>query len=440
MDDRAAIFGTALIILAYFLWQVARRRFDPFAPVWLFFIGYLQVYVIQALSYHDWALLVHGQELVNAANLRACWALAWFLAIYHLGVGPALARRFPEPPRAWSPVVTSLLAPPLLAWGLFCSGVMIKGGIQAAGPASPEETLLRSFPFVLMVAAVLLIVTGRSTAVSRPGFLAAGLFTSAFYIVIWMFNGKRSHSLLGVLSLVCALYITRLKRPSWPVLAATLCAGALVVGIAIGWRNNPNYELSFSGFAQYLSEFQVAKVLESLNMEEESSYEYESKETTEYGGYLLMCDTVPDKSSYDYGFCYARIFTTYIPRLIWPSKPLPPGRRQWIDAWIAGSELEREEDFTGPAIGILGATQLNGGVVGTLLVLAAAAVLLRTSYEYFQLYAEYPWVQFFWAITFFNSWFMVVGDDPLTWFYYNWGFTGLPILILLWWIYKRMPV
>ena len=217
---------------------------------------------------------------------------------------------------------------------------------------------------------------------------------------------------------------------------ATLCAGALVVGIAIGWRNNGDYELSVGGFTQYLSEFKLAKVFESLNLEEQDDpMDSKSHETTEYGGFLLMMDTVPEKSDYDYGMNYIRIVSTYIPRIVWPTKPLF-GRAQWVSAWMAGSELERDEEFTGPAIGILGATQLNGGVVGTLIVLACAALLLRTAYEYFRLHADVPWVQFWWAITFFNAWFMVVGDDPLTWFYYNWGFSGFPIVVLLWWICK----
>ena len=62
-----------------------------------------------------------------------------------------------------------------------------------------------------------------------------------------------------------------------------------------------------------------------------------------------------------------------------------------------------------------------------------SALLLRTSYEYFRLHADVPWAQFWWAITFYNTWFMVVTDDPLIWFYYNWGFTTFPIVILMWW-------
>jgi hypothetical protein len=435
MDEQGLIFATAGIIAVYFLQHLFARTFDPFAPVWLFLIGYAQVYIIQALSYHDWALEIRGKDLVTAANFRALWGIVWFLAVYQLGIGRVVASCLPHPPVNWSPSLAALLAPPLLAWGLFCAGVMIKGGIQAVGPSSPEEALLRSFPFVMMVSAILLIVTGRTQNTTRPIFLLSGLLAAVAYVVIWMFNGKRSHSLLGVLATVCAFYITRMKRPSWAVLLATLCCGALVVGIAIGWRNNPDYELSFSGFTQYLSEFKISKVLESLNLEDQNdALDSRSHETSEYGGFLLMMDVVPDKADYDYGLSYARIITTYIPRILWPTKPIP-GRAQWVNAWIAGSELERDEEFTGPAIGILGATQLNGGMIGTLIVLACAALLLRTSYEYFRLYPHVPWVQFFWAITFFNSWFMVVGDDPLTWFYYNWGFSGFPIVVFLWWVH-----
>ena len=35
--------------------------------------------------------------------------------------------------------------------------------------------------------------------------------------------------------------------------------------------------------------------------------------------------------------------------------------------------MERDDDFTGPAIGILGATQLNGGAIGTVIVLGCVA-------------------------------------------------------------------
>ena len=253
------------------------------------------------------------------------------------------------------------------------------------------------------------------------------------YVLIWMFNGKRSHSLIAVLATVCAFYSARLKRPSWPVLLATAFSGALVVAIAIGWRGNTNYERSFTGFFQFVGDFKVSKILESLNIsDDESDVEVTSYETTEYGGFLLMMDTVPAKSGYDYGANYLRVFSTFIPRIVWPTKPIF-GRDQWVNAWIAGSELERDEDFTGPAIGILGATQLNGGAIGTLIVLACVALLLRTAYEYFRLHADVPWVQFWWSITYYNAWFMVVGDDPLVWFYYNWGFTTFPIVVFMWW-------
>ena len=118
----------------------------------------------------------------------------------------------------------------------------------------------------MMVAAILLIVTGRTIQAPRPAFLSAGLIVAAAYVLIWMFNGKRSHSLIGVLATVCAFYITRLKRPSWPVLIATAFAGACVVAIAIGWRNDRDHERSFAGFGGFLGDFQSREILESLNV------------------------------------------------------------------------------------------------------------------------------------------------------------------------------
>jgi hypothetical protein len=282
----------------------------------------------------------------------------------------------------------------------------------------------------MMVAAILLLVTGRTGQPPRTGFLAAGLLVAAAYVLIWMFNGKRSHSLIGVLATICALYITRLKRPSWLVLFSTAFAGALVVTVAIGWRNDRDHERSLSGFVAFLGDFQTSRILQNLNVADADD-DVVTYESEEYGGFLLMMDTVPARSEYDHGENYLRAFSTFIPRAVWPSKPVY-GRNAWINAWIAGSELVRTEEFTGPAIGILGATQLNGGATATFIVIGCIALFLRTAYEYFRKYSDVPWVQFWWAISYYNAWFMVVNDDPLVWFYYNWGFCVFPVAMITW--------
>jgi hypothetical protein len=435
MEDVFLIYSTAAVIVLYFLIHVARGRFDPFAPTWLFFVGYVHIYVIQALSYHEWAVGVRGKDLVWAANFRALWALLWCLAVYHLPLGRMIAGMLPAPPRNWSPKVVGAISPPLILWGLFCAGIMIRSGAQDEDSISAGESLFRSFPFVMLVAAVMLIVTGRTIHSRSPSFLPAGLLVGMLYVVIWMFNGKRSHSLIGVLATVCALYVSRLKRPSWPVLIATGFTGALVVAIAIGWRDNMKYERSFAGFTHYIGDFKPSKILDSLNITDDDPDATLTYETVEYGGFLLMMDTVPGKSEYDGGASYLRVFSTFIPRIVWPSKPIY-GRAQWVDAWIAGSEMERDETFAGPAIGILGATQLNGGALGTLIVVGCLALLFSTSYAYFRRYEDVPWAQFWWAITYYNAWFTVVNDDPLIWFYYNWGITTFPIVIFMWWASK----
>ncbi len=434
MEEINFIYATVGLMVLYFLHQFISRKFDPFAPVWLFLLGYLQIYVIQALNFHDWAIEVRGKNLVTAANFRSFWALLWFLLVYQLGPARIAARILPRPPARWSAALPTVLCPPLIIWGLFCANMFAEGEAPSIESFSSEEALFRSFPFMMLVAAVMLIVTGRTSERTRPVYLSLGLLVGAAYVAIWMFNGKRSHSLMGLLATVCALYLTRLKRPSWPVLITTGLLGALVVTIALGWREASSYPRTVAGFTQFLADFQPEKILVNLNVkdkDDDDTVEYKSYESFEYGGFLLMLDTVPEKSPYDFGENYVRVVSTYIPRIIWPSKPLF-GRSKWIGAWMAGSEMERADDFTGPAIGILGATQLNGGTLGTLIVLGCLALILRSAYEYLRLYPHVPWVQFWWSITYYNAWFMVANDDPLVWFYYNWGFTAFPAVVLLW--------
>src|SRR5262249_15071210 len=145
-------------------------------------------------------------------------------------------------------------------------------------------------------------------------------------VAIWMFNAKRSHSLFGVLTAVCAYYIPRCRRPSAPVLGATAFAGALVVSLAIGWRGNHSYEQSSARFLNYLGDFNWATILINLNVTKEDDDpdlgKSTSYETLEYGGYLLMLDAVPAKSDYDFGASYLRVFSTYIPRIFWREKPV----------------------------------------------------------------------------------------------------------------------
>lgn len=447
-DDLQYVYATAAVMLVVGIVQVLRKKFDPFEPIWLFLVGFAGVYVIQALSVREWAISVRGIDTVTSANQRALWSLGWFLLVYYFGPGRWLGNRLPGPPRGWSMTAVSGLSPLLFVWGLYCAWVVIAQGQGEESTASAELVVFQSFPFVMMVSGVLLIVTGRQPSAPRPAVFAAGAAVVAAYVGIWMFNGKRSHSLIGILSAVCAYYITRRTRPSWPVLISTAFAGALVVAVAIGWRNNPKYERSVPGFLEYLSDFRVSSILKSLNIEEEDEPEAEdakastgvaiSHETTEYGGFLLMMDTLPEKAEYDGGMNYLRIFSTFIPRFLWPEKPLY-GREEWVKAWQAGSELKRDEDFTGPAIGILGATQLNGGVAGTIVVLGAVATFLSAAYGYFRRFDDVPCVQVWWALWYFNAWFMVVGDDPATWFYYNWGFTCMPSLLLVWAINAFSP-
>jgi hypothetical protein len=440
MDEVTWIYATASLMAGTFAVQVLTKKFDPFSPIWLFFVGYFQIYVIQAFSYHDWAIRARGVELVTEANFRAFWALALFVGLYFFGPGRTLCRLLPGPPTGWSTPAVLRWCPVLVVWGGLCA-MFVMRMMNGGETASPEEALILSFPMVMLVGGCFLIVTGRQPSKPRPAITAAGVAVVACYLMIWVFNGKRSHSLVAVLVGVSSFYIPRLKRPSFAVLLATALAGSMAVGLSISWRYYSNAHSgprSFSQFGDFIATFDPESVLESVNMKEKEAKPgmAVSYETEEYGGFLLMLDTVPMKSDYDYGVNYLRVFSTFIPRIVWADKPIY-GRRQWIEAWIAGSEVKRKEDFTGPAIGILGATQLNGGAGGTFIVFSVIALVLSTTYRYFQRFADVVWVQACWPLWYYNAWFMTVNDDPCNWFYYNFGFTTMPTLVIFWFVNRQ---
>lgn len=436
MNELLPVYLTGGLILSLTLSAILvfRNSFDPFAPVWLFLIGFSQVYVVQALSYNEWAVSVHGAQMVESANWRAFWAICVFLIAYQFGPGRWVAAKMPRAPVHWSMPALSGVVPVMLTWGFFCSVVMIVSGTTEQ--TSSGGHLLRQFYFMMLGAGILLMVTGSRRDKPAPPIFWAGVGVSLSFVALWVFQGKRSPSLIGILACACAFYGPRFKRPPMAVLASLAVIGSLVVAVSLGWRNQRLYERTATGFVQFLADFDPASTLVNLNLAEKENpkahrKEFRSKETEEYGGYLLMFSTVPERSEYDYGANYLRLVTSFIPRIFWPDKPLP-GRDKWIAAWMAGSEFKRDETFTGPAIGILGATQLNGGAVATAIVMTVLGILLRSGYEYYRKYQWTCWAQAWWALTYYNAWLMTVNDDPFVWFYYIYGTSIMPPMVFLW--------
>ena len=116
------------------------RKFDPFAPVWLFLVGYLQVYVIQAISYHDWATRCTRQGPGRRGQLAGASGLSlWFLSVYHFGLATRPPGFCPSAPALVAALV-AVLSPPLILWGLFCSNMLVSGSAPTAESSTGEES------------------------------------------------------------------------------------------------------------------------------------------------------------------------------------------------------------------------------------------------------------------------------------------------------------
>ena len=245
------------VMVLYFLHQVISRKFDPFAPVWLFLVGVsanvrdpgTQAFTTGPSKY---AAKTWSSRPTSGLSGR-CFGFCWSTSLAPHESSPGYCR---VPPVRWSAVLPAVLCPPLIIWGLFCANMFVRGEVPVL------ESLLERGG-ALSIVSIRDAGGRRDARRSRvePGkryvlvYLALGLLAGAAYVAIWMFNGKRSHSLIGLLATVCALYLTRLKRPSWPVLITTGVLGALVVTIALGWREAATYPRSVAGFTQYPHRF-----------------------------------------------------------------------------------------------------------------------------------------------------------------------------------------
>ena len=294
--------------------------------------------------------------------------MLWFLAVYYSGFGKRIAARLPRVPSHWSPGLIAAISPGMVAWGLVCAGVALRS-VEVA----QEQNILRQFPIMMLAAGVLLVVTGRQPDTPRPAFSAIGAAIVLGYVLIWMFNGRRSHAVIGVLTGACAWYVPRHRRPSLPSLAAT--AVALRLGRVARARVAKQHETPADGLpgsSTFLGDFDPSNMLVDLNVQDRDDPEGHPSRADEQGDggvRRLSADdgdrpreventTTDNRISESSRRSYPRIDLARQADL--RPRPVDQG------AWMVGSEFPRKEDFTGPAISVLGATQLNGGAVATL--------------------------------------------------------------------------
>ena len=376
MDELYYVYATAAVIVLYFLAHVITRKFDPFAPVWLFLVGYIQVYIIQAIELprmggrRPWQGSGDGGQFPSASGR---WCGSWRSTTW-ASAGNGLVC-FPNRRGAGRRAQVAVISPPLILWGLFCAGMLLRGGGERRDDVG-RGVALPFLPVRVMVAAILLIVTGRT--IDAPGRNSCGGAVCRGCVRVDLDVQRQAIALAHR----CAGHGLRLlHRASEAALLAGPdghgVLGALVVAIAIGWRDNPNYERSFSGIRPVSSaNSRSSKILESLNIsDDEEDEEIRRYETEEYGGFLLMMDTVPDKSAYDYGANYLRVFSTFIPRISGRtnrfsaansgSTPGSPAR-----SWSA-TKIHRPRDRHP------GGHPAQRRRDGTLIVLACVALLLR---------------------------------------------------------------
>ena len=152
MTDQEYVYATLAVMVAAFLWQVLTKRFDPFAPVWLFLVGLRP----GLRDPGDHAPRVGAGRPRDRPGRRrptsgrsgrssGSWRSTTSGPARLVAGGPAAAAG-----GVVDAAVVAGLSPLLIVWGLFCALAGDRAG-DDRGPSRPRQSLLRSFPFVMMV-------------------------------------------------------------------------------------------------------------------------------------------------------------------------------------------------------------------------------------------------------------------------------------------------
>ena len=435
MSDEPYIYATAAVIVATVLLGVFRKSFDPFAPIWLFLVGYAQVYVVQAISYRDWAIRVRGHELVDrgerAGLLGACSGSWRSITAGSARSSPA---RLPRPPasgrRRWSPSITPLM----IVWGLVCAGLVLGGGDDEPDVA-PRRRLLRAFPIMMLVGGHPAdrdrpaAGDGRGRCSPGPGVVVVvGLHRDldvqrqAVALAVRRADDASARSTLARASgRRCPCW----RRRRWPA--------CLVVSLAIGWRgNNRTTSTTSRASSQYVGDFDLESILVNLNIKSQHDEEIDVRRRDGQPRDRGVRRLPPD----DGHRARRSRTTTTAPRTSGSSRPTSPGSSGTTSRSTAASSgstpgspaRSSSATTTSPArrSASWAPPSSTAAPSATLIVMAVLAPAAPHGLRVLPAPRRVPWVQVWWSLTFYNAWLMIVNDDPFVWFYYIYGHTTVP--------------
>ena len=311
-------------------------------------------------------------ETVNAWIIALIYAIASFLIFligYYSKFGAALAKTLPLLPRHWSLTKIMLFVPLATGIGFLALSVLIIyfGGLEifltrkqltlTAGGTTYLYLLVGFIQYALFIAYI--------TALIHRKMRATALLLLAIVLIIGFASGSKGSVLFPILSfLVIRNYFKR------PIQLKHLLIIALLAIFVFPFFN---VYRSLSDLNQVLAA--AIGIFDRPNL----IVHHIMDRFHDMDSLIFIIRDTPETMDFQMGKTIAPLFVAWIPRVLWPDKPVISFAKifgeTYYAPWFAGTG-------TAPSPTIIGDAYINFHVGGMLWIALASGILLRTLYEY----------------------------------------------------------
>ncbi len=367
---------------------IAKRRFDPFEPVYLWIAVYAFLYFAKPLIQVLRGIpFTYGGAYVDRALFLAAVGLAVFYVGYYSRIGTWVARRIPSVGAgtssrrlqwvAWTFILLGFLGLHLYiqhsgGWATFWSRPHGYGGQAATSTA-----YLYQLPELMVVGFLLLFESFVTKPVRtvRDWLLLSvgGLGGVGIYTIVW---GSRTLYSWLIIAGAAILFLARNRRPSFRAILLSLALLFVLLSAVPLYR----VHLHLGGDLSKILEIKPAEIWNSS-----------FNTNDEFGAYLAEVALVPGLIPYDYFYLHRHLVFHPIPRLIWHNKP-PLFNRHW-DEFLMRSGLS-----WGAAETLLGDFYAQLGTLGIVIGTFLSGIFWRIAYAYLMRFPSHRSVRFVYAM------------------------------------------
>lgn len=378
------IVGVGVVLSLPLVWRIARRRFDPFEPVFIFALAWGAMFVVRptAMLIRD-DLIFFGVDIgptLDKAMLLALLGGSAFVVGHEAFLARILSSRAPRVSSAWSSTralvgacIAAGLGTAFLAAFLFSIDGASAIGTFLRGRSSEWDALIRDSPLFLWWLSLLVVpaaLVAFMVAMTRPR--VREVLLAAFLIGLALLRTLPTGSRLNVLVLVGAMmvfvYLHRQRRPGLVAIALGLLVALTLSYAFLFFRYAETREDVPSAIKGLVStpEHVVAPVLWGADAEMAPAL----------AGALQV---IPSELGYRFGRAtFGDLVSRPVPRVLWEGKPLPHTHQVTAAVWPGPRELGGFDPAFTPLMSFFWDFGLLGVVVG----LFTYGLIARFTFEY----------------------------------------------------------